>query len=390
MPKKIKLNGPVIGDGSTWLYDWLNMPYISASKISKELDEARGDDVELYINSGGGSVFAGSEGYTILKEYPGKVTAKITGVAASAASFLAMSADEIMMSPTAQMMIHNAATWTDGDKNTHSSNTNMLHGTDVAITNAYRLKTGRSMDELLDLMNKTTWMNAQQAVELGFADGILFDEENSLVSVSNSISGEIPPQVVDKLRDVLIGSMIKGKMTTKTMAGSGSNAIPFEGMDLSAILQQGGILNSLELDNIPTDQSNTKEEPEIMDFKELKEKHPNLVNEIMTQAITAERSRISALNELADAPGAAPFIKDAIENGETAGDVAMKIIKASAERVKQEGENRQTDAENSKVTEVVSQPPANQETNEAAEEAAAIENMVQYATELINKKGGRQ
>lgn len=285
MPKKIKLNGPVIGDGSTWLYDWLGMPYISAKRLAKELDDARGDEVELYINSPGGSVFAGSEVYTILKEYAGKIVAKVTGVAASAASFFLMAADEIKMSPTSQLMIHNAATWTDGDKNAHGSNTEMLRGTDIAITNAYRLKTGKSQDELLELMNKTTWMNAQQAVEFGFADGILFDEDNALMSVTNSISGEIPPHVEEKLRDFLVNAMLK----------EGS-------VDLSSIMPGADITPILNNMGSPGQQQNYddqfKEEEKPMDLDELKAKHPDVYQAACQEGIEQERNRIKEIDEI--------------------------------------------------------------------------------------------
>jgi ATP-dependent protease ClpP protease subunit len=285
MPKKIKLNGPVIGDGSTWLYDWLGMPYISAKRLAKELDDARGDEVELYINSPGGSVFAGSEVYTILKEYAGKIVAKVTGVAASAASFFLMAADEIKMSPTSQLMIHNAATWTDGDKNAHGSNTEMLRGTDIAITNAYRLKTGKSQDELLELMNKTTWMNAQQAVEFGFADGILFDEDNALMSVTNSISGEIPPHVEEKLRDFLVNAMLK----------EGS-------VDLSSIMPGADITPILNNMDSPGQQQNYddqfKEEEKPMDLDELKAKHPDVYQAACQEGIEQERNRIKEIDEI--------------------------------------------------------------------------------------------
>ncbi|MDR7318907.1 head maturation protease, ClpP-related [Brevibacillus nitrificans] len=392
IPKKIKLNGPVIGDGSTWLYDWLNMPYISASKISKELDDARGDDVELYINSGGGSVFAGSEGYTILKEYPGKVTAKITGVAASAASFLAMAADEIMMSPTSQMMIHNAATWTDGDKNAHSSNTNMLHGTDIAITNAYRLKTGRNTDELLELMNKTTWMNAQQAVELGFADGILFDEGNSLIAVSNNILGEeIPPDVEAKLRDIVIANALKGNGDTQKFSNLGKN--PFDGLDVSAILPHVESLSKVTnqmLEN-KTDQQRKndpqmKEEHKAMDMNELQSKYPDLYNEIIARGVTQERGRITQLNALAGAPGAREIIAKAIENGTTAGEAAMEIVKASQERLSNEAKNRVADSKNSGAEDV----PADEAPNDKPDpEAAAKQEADALVAEIKALRGAK-
>ncbi|MPY20633.1 head maturation protease, ClpP-related [Paenibacillus glucanolyticus] len=381
MPKKIKLNGPVIGDGSTWLYDWFGMPYISASKLSKELDSAGGDDVELYINSGGGSVFAGSEVYTVLKEYSGKVTAKITGVAASAASFLAMGADEVKMSPTSQMMIHNAATWTDGDKNVHYSNGNMLSSVDVGITNAYRLKTGRTMDDLLDLMNKTTWMNAQQAVEFGFADGILFDDENALIAVTNSISGEIPPDVESKLRDILVSAMFKGGAKSDS-----DKPNPFDGLDLSSIMPQ--VSNSLE--NGDGQQENaepqTKEEDSPMDLNELKAKHPDLYNEIINLGVTQERNRITELNALAGAPGAAEIVAKAIEDGKTAGETAMEIVKASKERISDEAKRRHNDALNSGIDKVDPDEAPATPNPEAASQAEAEA----LAEEINNLIGGRK
>lgn len=381
MPKKIKLNGPVIGDGSTWLYDWFGMPYISASKLTKELDSASGDDVELYINSGGGSVFAGSEVYTVLKEYPGKVTAKITGVAASAASFLAMGADEIKMSPTSQMMIHNAATGTDGDKNVHYSNGNMLSSVDVGITNAYRLKTGRTMDDLLDLMNKTTWMNAQQAVEFGFADGILFDDENALVAVTNSISGEIPPDVEAKLRDILVSAMFKGGAKNDS-----DKPNLFDGLDLSSIIPQAS--NSLEtgVGQQENAEPQNKEEEQPMKLDELKAQHPELYNEVMNLGVTQERNRITELNALAGAPGAAEIVAKAIEDGKTAGETAMEIVKASKERISDEAKRRNQDALNSGIDKVDPDEAPGAPNPEAASQAEADA----LAEEINNLVGGRK
>lgn len=311
MAKKIKLNGPVIGDGSSWLYDWFGMPYISASRLSKELDDARGEEVELYINSPGGSVFAGSEVYTILKEYTGNVTAKVTGVAASAASFLLMAANKIMMSPTAQLMIHNARTWTEGDKNVHSSNADLLRGTDVAITNAYRLRTGKTTEELLDLMNKTSWMNAQQAIELGFADGILFDDDNTLIAVSNSISGEIPPEIEEKLRGVLINAALKGGK--------------IEGLDLSA-LKQPLVLNSMENQG----EQQTNEEENKLDLNKLQAEHPEVYQAAVQAGAEQERNRIKSIDEIANTVAADLVAKAKYETPITAEALAFQALKADA------------------------------------------------------------
>lgn len=365
IPKKIKLNGEVIGSDDAWIYDWLEMEYVSPKSLGAQLDDASGEDVEVYMNSPGGSVWAGSEMYTMLKEYPGKVTAKITGVAASAMSFMAMAADEIQISLTGQVMIHNASSVAWGDKNDFESGYNMLKSTDEAITNAYMLKTGKPREELLDLMNKTTWLNAQEAKNQGFVDLIMFDDGKVFATNSAASSG-LSPDIIQRLKNKLLDE--KGR-EIKNIADAASAVIDNEEQE-----EEQEQIN--------------KEGDKPMDFKELQEKHPGLVNEIMTQAINAERSRISALHKIANAPGAAPFIEDAIANGESVGDVATKIVLATAERVQREGQDRQKDASNSRAAELTTQQPANQSDKDAADEEASIQNMVKFAAELINK-GGR-
>lgn len=406
MPRKIKLNGEVIRDRGAWIYDWLGIPAISPANVSKALEDANGEDVELYINSPGGIVDSGSEIYTMLKEYTGKITAKITGIAASAASFLAMAADEVLMSPTSMMMIHNAAIMTDGDKNVHQNTAQLLSSADNAIISAYQAKTGLSQEELFNLMNKTTWMNAKEAKEKGFADAIMF-EDNETPAVVNSFGSLMTPEVMNKLGNLILAAKEKGQDTKAAPQYANGGFVdgaqslsqlafnmPHVTIDSNSANESWdriqGLLNRLNNTAATLPIEAQKEEPKTMDFKELQEKHPGLVNEIMTQAINAERSRIADLHALVDTtPGAAAFVKDAIANGETAGETAMKILKANADRVKQEGANREADAQNSGVTTVVAQQPANPVANEAAEEEAAVKNMVAYATEFIKKKGGR-
>lgn len=372
MPKKIKLNGPVIGDGSTWLYDWFGMPYISAGRVSRELDDARGDDVELYINSPGGSVFAGSEVYTVLKEYPGKVTAKITGVAASAASYIALAAEEIRMSPLALFMIHNAAISTDGDKRAHSSRKDLLEGVDESLISVYMKKSGKTRDELAELMNNETWMNAQKAVELGFADGILFEDEITQVEVTNSISGEIPPQIEEKLRDFLVNTILKDG-----------------NVDLSAIMPQADltqIMNSIDTPNQQQkNEEQSKEEAQPMKLEELKAQYPDLYNEIVALGVTQERNRITELNALATAPGATEIVAKAIEDGKTAGETAMAIVKASAERVANVGQRRTKDAENSNVNKVEPDEAPEKKDPQAVYDAEAAA----LTEEIKNLRGGK-
>lgn len=172
---KINVKGAIISNDDKWIYDLLDMDATSPKDITDALP-SNDEDVEVIINSGGGDVFAGSEIYTTLKAYPGNVHVKVVGVAASAASVIAMAGQTIEMSPTAQMMIHNASTIAMGDDREMASTSKMLNGVNRGIANAYIEKTGKSEQEILDLMNAETWLNAQDAVDLGFADTKMFGE----------------------------------------------------------------------------------------------------------------------------------------------------------------------------------------------------------------------
>ena len=135
--------------------------------------------ITVWINSPGGDCIAASQIYTMLMDYKGDVTVKIDGVAASAASVVAMAGTKVLIAPTALMMIHNPATMAFGDHADMEKAIDMLSEVKESIINAYELKTGLSRVQLSHMMDDTTWMNAKWAVELGFADGILTDEKHS-------------------------------------------------------------------------------------------------------------------------------------------------------------------------------------------------------------------
>src|SRR5690606_37240246 len=121
-----------------------------------------------------GVVWAAAGIYNALKEHQGRVTVKIDGKALSAASIIAMAGDEVLMSPAAVMMIHNPWVRAAGDAAELRHMAGVLDEIKEGIINAYQLKTGRPREEISRLMDEETWMSAQKAVELGFADGILY------------------------------------------------------------------------------------------------------------------------------------------------------------------------------------------------------------------------
>lgn len=198
---KIKLNGTVIDGDDAFIYEWLDIPYISSSKLSNL--PTNGEDLEIELNSYGGSVFAGSEIYTILKSYPGKVTITVTGIAASAASVIAMAADVVKISPTAQLMLHNAWATASGNASDFEKEAEVLRGVNESIANAYMLKTGKSKDELLAIMEKETWFTAEKAIEIGLADEMLFQEEIQPQDIAANIGGGLPHQAVEKIANLI-------------------------------------------------------------------------------------------------------------------------------------------------------------------------------------------
>lgn len=183
-----------------WVYDWLGIENTSPKKIVKALTEAGGEDIEVYINSPGGDVFAGSEIYTELRSYGGKKLIRITGIAASAASVIAQ-AGECEISPTGMFMIHNVQTRAAGDYRVMDNTGDALRAANQAIMNAYVEKTHRDPEELQALMDRDTYLSAQQAVEYGFADRLMFQNGNA-ISIQNSFGG-IPENTIEKLRNLI-------------------------------------------------------------------------------------------------------------------------------------------------------------------------------------------
>lgn len=138
-----------------------------------ELMAGKGDIV-VWINSPGGDCVAASQIYNMLMDYKGNVTVKIDGIAASAASVIAMAGTKVCMSPTALMMIHNPFTVAIGDSEEMKKAIDMLNEVKESIINAYELKTGLSRTKISHMMDAETWISANKALELGFADEVLF------------------------------------------------------------------------------------------------------------------------------------------------------------------------------------------------------------------------
>ena len=161
---------------------------ITPAMFREELFAGDGDIV-IWINSPGGDCIAASQIYSMLMDYKGNVTVKIDGVAASAASVIAMAGTQVLMAPTALMMIHNPMTVAFGDHTDMQKAIEMLDEVKESIINAYEIKTNLTRAKLSHLMDSETWMNANKAVELGFADDILTDEKLAVDVPAYAFSG---------------------------------------------------------------------------------------------------------------------------------------------------------------------------------------------------------
>ena len=167
----LELYGTIASE--TWFDD-----DITPQMFKEELFAGTGP-VTIWISSPGGDCTAASQIYSMLMDYKGDVTVKIDGIAASAASVIAMAGTKVLMAPTAMMMIHNPATAAFGDHVDMEQAIKLLDEVKESIINAYELRTGLSHTQLSHMMDETTWMNAKKAIELGFADGLLTDEKRN-------------------------------------------------------------------------------------------------------------------------------------------------------------------------------------------------------------------
>ena len=164
----LRLEGPIDSE-SFWGDE------ITPQMFRDELEAEEGD-LTVWINSPGGNVFAAAEIYTMLQEYKGAVTVKIASIAASAASVIAMAGKRVLMSPTALLMIHDPSTIAMGNAKDMEKAIETLNEVKESIINAYAAKSGMRRSKIAELMSNETWMNAKKAVELGFADEVLFAE----------------------------------------------------------------------------------------------------------------------------------------------------------------------------------------------------------------------
>ena len=193
---KVKINGYIIPNEHKRVYDFYKMDSCCPNDIITAKSSAPNEPLEITIGTCyGGSIFAGSEIGAEIASHGAGSTGQILGLAASAASVIAMHIKTLSIAPTAMLMIHNVSSAAEGDYHTMEREKNTLVNCNKAMAAAYSLKSGMSEDEALKMMDKETWLTAQQAKEKGLVDEILFNDGQLVAAIG---PGMIPQAVIDK------------------------------------------------------------------------------------------------------------------------------------------------------------------------------------------------
>lgn len=201
---KISIRGPIVSSNKHRLYQFYGMEATSPKSVADALAKGNGERAEVEINSGGGEIFAASEIYTALRNYAGGVIVRIVGLAASAASIIAM-AGESEMTPTGMMMIHNVQTSTDGDYRQMEHTAGVLRDANHAIISAYVAKTGRPEAEIAAMMDAETWITAERAVELGLVDRVMQPDTGQKPLAADFYSGMLSEDALRRAENFLKG-----------------------------------------------------------------------------------------------------------------------------------------------------------------------------------------
>jgi ATP-dependent protease ClpP protease subunit len=201
---KISIRGPIVSSNLHRLYQFYGMEATSPKSVADALTKGNGERAEVEINSGGGEIFAASEIYTALRSYAGGVIVRIVGLAASAASIIAM-AGESEMTPTGMMMIHNVQTEASGDYRQMEHTAGTLRDANHAIISAYIAKTGRPEAEIAAMMDAETWITAERAVELGLVDRVMQPDTGQKPLAADFYSGMLSEDALRRAENFLKG-----------------------------------------------------------------------------------------------------------------------------------------------------------------------------------------
>lgn len=357
MSKRVKLAGHVTDDLSAALYRrWGYNNVCCPNDVREALDDDE-DEIILELNSSGGSVYAGFEMYTLLRQSGKDITAEIQSIAASSMSVVAAGCKNVLMSPVAHIMVHRSSVYSGGNAERLEQDAQMLHAIDESILNAYQEKCGDriSREELRGLMENETFMTAEQAIECGLADGMLEkpETEPARAQLAAASAGYMPELI--GLPDIEDLKRMEAEMRAE-----------------------------------PEDSENTEEggeeSMEINSMEDLLNVCPQeLMDELVARATKAERERLAAIDDVTVAGFEDIAAEAKADASKSAADVAIAIAKAVKNQGKEYLKNARDDAE--ELDEVTGQPVPEPETKDE-NDAEAMKADIADIMSLINKKEG--
>lgn len=209
---KIDIKGDIVDNDTGEFFDYFGMSSVYPKKVQQAIENDEDEEIILDVASNGGDVFSASEIYTMLKSSGKNIVVNIQGLAASAASVISMAGNTVNISPTAQLMIHKASVIGAGNADDFEHEAKVLNGIDESIASAYELKTGMKQEDLLQMMASETWLNAKEAVDKGFADNIMFsNNENEEIVITNSINHIPSKQAINKFKNLIAKEQLKNE-----------------------------------------------------------------------------------------------------------------------------------------------------------------------------------
>lgn len=384
---KIDIKGPIINDGDKWIYDWFGIPAVCPKDVNDVISTLKGEDLEVDINSGGGDVFAGSDIYTAIRSYKGNVIINCVGLAGSAASVILM-AGKNKITPVGMVMIHNTSGSARGNYHDMDKSSEILQKANKSITNAYIEKTGMSQDELLALMDKETWMTADEAIQYGFVDEIMenqnqnYDKASALVNNRSQIAiynstMVLDRETIEKVRSTIKAPINQGNNVPVIANILGDNKEHFFNKNINEKKEgiQMAAENAIEITNVD----------------QLRAAYPELVKQVAdtakTEATTEERNRLKAIDEIAgtltdEIVNDAKYVKPV-----TAETLALQALKVNSQIGNKVLNQMVNDIDNSGANDI--KPSGNSGYAAAGDEAkdAKIKGLAAKFAEKISKGG---
>lgn len=289
---KVNIKGAIIADEDKWIYDYFGINATCPADIHAAISEAAGEDLDVEISSGGGDVIAGNEIYTALRMYKGNVTCMIVGMAASAASYIA-TARKCVMTPVGLYMIHNASGSASGDYHALDKGSEILQTVNKAITAAYVEKTSMSQEKILELMDKETWLTADEAVAYGFVDAIIENQENKTANQSIGFFNGKNPIAIYNSTQILDRETIEKTREMLKPLDKVKNTTPEKVSD-SVLINTKKAEEKEEMDGVQNS---------ISTVEKLTASYPELVQQIRAEAAVnaanAENERLKAIDDIA-------------------------------------------------------------------------------------------